>query len=67
MRAAGAVRGVPFIIMLMFGLLNFVISIGLLERIYGTPVHPVTYLIIEAIDGTFGLFAFLILVSTPAT
>jgi len=62
MEATGAVRGVPFIIMLMFGLLNFVISIGLLERIYGTPVHPVTYLIIEAIDGTFGLFAFLILV-----
>ncbi|MGH9868979.1 MAG: ABC transporter permease/M1 family aminopeptidase [Candidatus Polarisedimenticolia bacterium] len=58
----GAITGIPFIVMLLFGLINIVANSTRIDDLYGTPVYPVTYLMLRVIAGAFGLFVFLILI-----
>jgi ABC-2 type transport system permease protein len=58
----GGVRGLPFLIMLFFGVFNLVASSSTFEERFGTAVFPVTNLMLRAVAGSFGLFIFLILV-----
>ncbi|HYS78663.1 MAG TPA: M1 family aminopeptidase, partial [Candidatus Dormibacteraeota bacterium] len=57
----GALRGVPFLIMLFAGLLNVFGSTFSLDDLYGTKIYPVTNLMLRAIAGSFALFVFLVL------
>ena len=53
-------KGIPFIIMLVLGVLNiWGNSTGLDDR-FGTPIYPTSSSMVEVINGAFGLFAILI-------
>ena len=58
----GILKGIPFVIMLLFGLINVIGSSFGLESMYGTPVLPVTGLVLRIIAGTFILSVLLILI-----
>jgi len=57
----GGLRGVPFVIMLFFGMFNLTASTLLGDRFFGTSIYPVTGYILQNVEGAFGLFIFLIL------
>jgi len=57
----GALRGLPFLIMLFAGLVNLFGGTYSLDDLYGTRIYPVTNLMLRAIGGNFGLFVFLVL------
>ncbi len=57
----GVVRSPAFIVILVLAVLNVVGSSIGLEAFAGTPVHPVTHLMIQVIQGAFLLFAWIIL------
>ncbi len=57
----GALRGVPFLIMLFAGLLNIFGAVTSLDDLYGTKVYPVTNLMLRAVASTFSLFVFLVI------
>ena len=44
--------GVPFIVMLLFGMTNFFAGASSVSDIYGTKVYPVSYLMVDAIQGS---------------
>jgi len=53
-------KGIPFLIMLVLGVLNvWGSSTGLNDR-FGTPVYPTTAAMVDVINGAFGIFALLI-------
>ena len=58
----GIIKGIAFMILLLFGLINVVASSFGLESMYGTPVLPVTGLVLRIIGGTFILSVLLILI-----
>lgn len=45
------VFGVPFIVMLLFALINFYAAARGVSDLYGTTVYPVSYLMVDAIQG----------------
>ncbi|HZM70047.1 MAG TPA: M1 family aminopeptidase, partial [Candidatus Cryosericum sp.] len=57
----GAVGGLPFLVMLFFGLLNLVGNSLVLDERFGTPVYAVTHLMLRITAGGFGILIFLIL------
>src|SRR5690242_18923598 len=46
-------RGVPFLVMLVFGLVNLLFALAFSSEFYGTPVYPVTHTVLETIQGSF--------------
>ncbi len=50
--ATSVLRGVPFLVMLVFGLVNLAFSLALSGRIYGTATYPVTHSVLELIAGS---------------
>lgn len=54
-------RSAPFIVMLVFGIINVVMNASLAERMFGTPVDPVTHAMLDALDGGY-LFLLVIIV-----
>lgn len=55
----GILRSVPFIVIMAFGVLNLLGS--LIPRLEGTTSYPVTYRMLQTIDGSFALFLFICL------
>lgn len=55
-------RSLPFLIILALGILNVIGAATSLDQFRGTAVHPVTYLMLQAVQGAYLLFAFIILV-----
>ncbi len=55
----GVLKGVPFRVILAFGIFNLVASSSFLDQIFGTPVYPVTQMMLRAIQGAF---AFLLII-----
>ncbi|MGQ4661414.1 M1 family aminopeptidase [Lysobacter sp. F6437] len=49
----GVFRGVPFLVMLLFAVANFLAIAGMAESMYGTRVHPVTSLMVTTLQGGF--------------
>ena len=47
----GVLKGVPFLVILAFGTLNLVASSGFLDQMFGTPVWPVTHLMLRSDPG----------------
>jgi hypothetical protein len=60
--AAAVFRSVPFLVMLLFGVLNLVGSASQMGRIFGTTVYPRTHLMVELMNGSFN-FMLLIIVT----
>jgi ABC-2 type transport system permease protein len=56
----GILRSVPFPIIVMFGVLNLIGSMTVLGQLFGTPVYPVTPLMLQMIQGSFLLFVLII-------
>jgi ABC-type transport system involved in multi-copper enzyme maturation permease subunit len=46
-------RGVPFLVMLVFGLMNLGAALGFSGQLYGTSVWPVTHLMAQYMSGSF--------------
>ncbi len=53
---AGVFRSVPFLVMLAFGMTNFVPAALFVESMYGTRVWPVTSQMLETLQNTSSLF-----------
>ncbi|MFN9738996.1 MAG: M1 family aminopeptidase [Pseudomonadota bacterium] len=56
----GVLRSVPFLVMLIFGVVNFTGGAQFVDSLFGTKVYPVTYLMLEALQGSMAFFLFLI-------
>src|SRR5699024_10174379 len=54
-------RGVLFVIMLLLSLALLVAVLLMSGKVYGTPVYPVTHLMIHDIRGGFSLFLLIVL------
>lgn len=60
LEATAIFKGIPFLIMLILGMLNIWGNSTGLENIFDTPVYPTTGLMVEVIFGAFAIFAMLI-------
>ena len=49
----GVFRGVPFLVMLAFALVNFIASASMSEVMYGTAIHPVSSQMLRALEGSY--------------
>ncbi|HEY7641248.1 MAG TPA: M1 family aminopeptidase [Steroidobacteraceae bacterium] len=58
--AASVLKSLPFQILLGLGLVNLISSARLTNRLYGTEVHPVTALMMEAMQGSYQFLLVLI-------
>lgn len=58
----GTVRGVAFIVIMLAGLLNMGFSLRFADDFYGLYSYPVTYNVIQVIQGTMGIFLFAIII-----
>ncbi len=56
----GVFRGIPFLVMLVIGLANFIASTSVMQSLYGTKVYPVTSLMLQTLQGSFSFFLILI-------
>jgi ABC-type transport system involved in multi-copper enzyme maturation permease subunit len=54
------VKSIPFIIIVLLGVANIWGNSSALGRIFGTPVYPVTSVMVSVIEDAFGLFAVII-------
>ncbi len=50
---AGVLRGIPFIVMLLFAMANFLPSAILAQTLYETPIHPVTSQMLLALQQSY--------------
>ncbi|MCX7512783.1 M1 family aminopeptidase [Frateuria hangzhouensis] len=46
-------RGVPFLVMLAFGLVNLLFALAFAGEIYGTATYPVTHSVLATVQGSF--------------
>ncbi len=53
MEIAGVLRSTGFLVILAFGVLNMIGNSFAVDRIFGTAVHPVTYLMVNILQGAF--------------
>lgn len=60
--AVAVFRSVPFLVMLLFGVLNMVGSGTQMGKIFGTSVYPMTHLMVELLNNSFN-FLLLIIVT----
>lgn len=58
----GVLKSVPFIVMLVFSVINFTGSARFVDDLFDTKVYPVTYLMLEALADSSSLFLFLIVI-----
>jgi ABC-2 type transport system permease protein len=60
LETVGVLKSIPFLVILLFGMANLVISSGVLDAMYGTAVYPVTRLMLDLLDGTFNFLLVII-------
>jgi len=58
--AVAVFRSVPFLVLLLFGVLNMVGSASVLDEMFGTDVYPRTHLMIELLKGSFNFLLIVI-------
>jgi ABC-type transport system involved in multi-copper enzyme maturation permease subunit len=58
----GVLRGIPFIVLLGFGLFSLLSGARTIESGFGTPVYPVTALMLETIQSNYQFLVILIVV-----
>lgn len=60
---SGVLRSTAFLVIALFGMLNALGSLyASIDSMYGTPVYPVTSLVIRVLDGSIGLFVLIVIV-----
>lgn len=60
--AMAVFKSIPFLVMLMFGLFNFIVGSVFSEVIYGTSAYPVTRVMVRAIEGSFSFLLIIIVI-----
>ena len=59
----GVLRGTPFLVITLFGSLNVLGGVfAVTDELFGTPVYPVTALMVNTIEGTSSLFILIVIV-----
>jgi hypothetical protein len=58
--AAAVFRSVPFLVMLLFGVLNMVGAASQMGKLFGTDVYPMTHLMVEMMNGSFNFMLVII-------
>lgn len=58
--AAGVFKSVPFLVMLLFGVINLVAGATMGSKLYGTAVYPMTYLMLQQISQSFSFMLIII-------
>nr|MDQ3283776.1 hypothetical protein [Acidobacteriota bacterium] len=53
-------KSIPFVIILLLGVMNIWGNSTALNRMFGTPVYPVTHLMVTTITGAFSIYAAII-------
>jgi ABC-type transport system involved in multi-copper enzyme maturation permease subunit len=61
LEARATLLGLPFLLLLGFGLINMITNLGYLDLMLGTPVWPVTYLMLLAIRAGYAFLLVLVL------
>lgn len=46
-------RSIPFLVLLAFGLLNYIGGLQGLSQLFGTPIYPVTALLMQSMQGSY--------------
>lgn len=59
--ALAVFKSVPFLVMLLFSILNLIGSSLNLSVVFGTTVYPVTYMMLELMQGSFNVMLIIIL------
>lgn len=60
---AGVLRSTPFLVIALFCALNMLGGVvTTIDDLFGTPVYPVTHLMVESIDAASGLFVLIVIV-----
>jgi ABC-2 type transport system permease protein len=60
LEAKTVLKSIPFFIIVLLGVMNVWGVTSSVQRQFGTPVYPVTYLMVESISGGYAIFALLI-------
>ena len=58
--AVGVFRSVPFLVMLLVGVANFIGGASMGGQMYGTQIYPVTRMMLETLSGSFSFMLVLI-------
>jgi ABC-2 type transport system permease protein len=58
--ATGVFKSIPFLVMLAFGMVNFIPSALLSQVMYETPIYPVTSQMLETLNGTYSFLLIII-------
>lgn len=56
----GVLRGIPFIVMLLFAIANFIPSAIFNQTLFETPIHPVTSQMLQALQGAYSFVLIII-------
>jgi ABC-2 type transport system permease protein len=56
----GVLRGIPFIVMLLFAMANFIPSAIFAQTMYDTSIHPVTSQMLQALQGAYSFVLIII-------
>jgi ABC-2 type transport system permease protein len=56
----GVLRGIPFIVILLFAMANFIPSALFAQTFYETPIHPVTSQMLTALQGAYSFMLIII-------
>ena len=57
---SGVMKGVPLIVMLLFGLVNFIGSSTEMQSMYGTPIHPVSSQMAQLLQGSYSFLLIIV-------
>ncbi|MBE2210718.1 MAG: hypothetical protein IAE66_03840 [Xanthomonadaceae bacterium] len=57
---AGVMKGVPLIVMLLFGLANFIGASTSMQSMYGTPIHPVSSEVAMLLQGSYSFLLIIV-------
>jgi hypothetical protein len=60
METMGVIKSIPFVVIVLLGVANIWGNSTALSRMFGTAVYPVSHLMVDVINGGFGLFAVII-------
>lgn len=58
--AAGVFRSLPFLVMLLFGVMNLIAGANVGKNMYGTAVYPMTHLMLQQINNSFSFLLIII-------
>ena len=58
--AAGVFKSVPFLVMLLFAVINLITTANVGKNMYGTAVYPMTHLLLQQINNSFSFMLIII-------